>query len=133
MRSRCKPQRKQAHSYFGRGIQVCPEWRDDAEAFCVWAYDNGFGPELELDRIDNDLTGERAYSPENCRWVTRAVNQQNRKGSYWWIANGKRYASCREVSQDLEVALSVAMRWFVGRGKTPPRPGFERVLKYPDD
>lgn len=60
-------------NYGGRGIHVCQEWRDSVGEFISWCLKNGQKPELQLDRIDND----RGYCPENCRFVTRAVNIGN--------------------------------------------------------
>jgi hypothetical protein len=62
-------------AYGGRGIFVCSEWRTDAKAFIGWALDNGFKLGLTIDRRENDM----GYSPGNCRWVPRSVNQQNRR------------------------------------------------------
>lgn len=61
------------HNYGGRGITVCDEWRNDFGKFYRWSIANGFSPELQLDRIDND----GPYAPWNCRWVTRKENIRN--------------------------------------------------------
>ena len=63
--------------YGGRGITVCQEWIDSPQAFVDWALANGFSPELQIDRIDND----KGYSPDNCRWVTARENMRNRSNS----------------------------------------------------
>ena len=74
MKSRCNnTNRKQYDRYGGRGISYCPEW-EDYENFKSWALSNGFEESLELERIDND----KDYSPENCTWVSRARQMQNR-------------------------------------------------------
>ena len=59
--------------YGGRGITVCPDWLI-ADNFLAWAKDK-WKEGLQLDREDND----RGYSPENCRFVTRAVNSANQR------------------------------------------------------
>ena len=64
-------------SYGERGITVCQEWIDSPQAFVDWALANGFSPELQIDRIDND----KGYSPDNCRWVTARENIRNRSNS----------------------------------------------------
>jgi hypothetical protein len=58
-----------------KGITVCQEWQADRTAFFDWALANGWQEGLTLDRRDN--LGD--YTPENCRFVTCAVNSQNRK------------------------------------------------------
>lgn len=45
--------------YGGRGISVCPEWRN-RKTFKEWALQNGYSENLTLDRVDND----RGYFPK---------------------------------------------------------------------
>jgi len=61
-------------NYGGRGIKVSPLWRNNPEAFFTFALQAGWSRSLTIDRIDND--GD--YTPNNCRFVTRAENNRNR-------------------------------------------------------
>lgn len=73
MRQRCGNTRHDSYArYGGRGISVCAAW-DDFDTFREWAGSSGYRPSLQLDRIDND----GPYSPNNCRWVSEAVNKRN--------------------------------------------------------
>lgn len=78
MKARCNnPNRPKYHRYGGRGIKVCAEWNEDFVCFYNWSIKNGYSPNLQLDRIDND--GD--YCSENCRWTTLKENTKNRSTS----------------------------------------------------
>ena len=74
MKNRCCNSDDAAYSYYGkRGIGICEEWKDDFLSFYFWAMANGFKKELTIDRIDND----KGYNPNNCRFVSRKINNKN--------------------------------------------------------
>lgn len=75
MRQRCyNKNRKDWKNYGGRGIIVCQEWHS-IENFVA---DMGPPPHgYTLDRID--VNGN--YEKQNCRWVTRSVQNRNRRNN----------------------------------------------------
>lgn len=76
MKQRCYyPRNKFYKEYGGRGIQVCEEWRTSFLAFRRWAKGNGYRWYLTIDRQDN----EKGYEPTNCRWITNAEQQKNKR------------------------------------------------------
>ena len=78
MKSRCyNPKNNSFFRYGGRGISVCAEWLKNEESFYNWAMNHGYKPGLQIDRINNNL----GYSPENCRFVTPAQNQHNKRNN----------------------------------------------------
>lgn len=75
MMSRCYNQNRSKYKDYGaRGIKVCEDWHD-IRVFAKWCKENGYKPELQLDRIDNN--GD--YCPENCRFVSPRENSQNKR------------------------------------------------------
>lgn len=76
MKNRCYSTNvKDYPNYGGRGITVCPEWKNDFMAFYNWAVENGYNKGLILDRYPNNKTGN--YEPSNCRWATPLSSARN--------------------------------------------------------
>ena len=85
MKTRCTNSNESSYkNYGGRGIAVCDEWQE-FEPFMEWALTNGYKHGLEIDREDND--GD--YTPENCRFVTSAMNARNKRNNHHVTINGK--------------------------------------------
>lgn len=79
MRCRCySSSHKAFENYGGRGISVCPEWRDSFEAFRDWALLSGYSDDLTLDRKETDGN----YEPSNCRWISLKDQQLNKRNNH---------------------------------------------------
>lgn len=76
---------KNYKNYGGRGITMCDEWKNDYTKFRDWSLSNGYKPELQIDRINNDGN----YEPSNCRWVTNLENSRNKRSSFIITYKGK--------------------------------------------
>lgn len=86
MIARCYNEKAINYKYYGKkGIKICDEWLNSFEKFYEWATVSGFKEELSIDRID----GDKDYSPENCRWVTKSEQCYNRDMSVKLTLNGK--------------------------------------------
>jgi hypothetical protein len=80
MKARCYDHgNKRWANYCGRGIIVCDEWLNDIRAFYKWVMENGYEPGLSIDRID--VNGN--YEPNNCRFATLIVQQNNTTRNRW--------------------------------------------------
>lgn len=74
MRQRCTNKNNTSYDHYGgRSICVCDEWAE-FENFYDWSINHGYESRLSLDRMNNDGN----YEPDNCRWVDRITQQNNR-------------------------------------------------------
>lgn len=105
MLDRCEnPCHRGWRDYGGRGIKVCNEWHQ----FEAFARDMGptFEVGLELDRIDVD----GHYEVSNCRWVTHAEQQRNKRSNHLITWSGRTM-----VVTDWAVALGIKPNTLVYR------------------
>lgn len=90
MKQRCYNPNDHSYNHYGKnGITVCEEWRNNYKAFREWAYANGYSADNSfnkstIDRID--VNGN--YCPENCRIVSRNVQNDNTTRTIRVTVNG---------------------------------------------
>lgn len=113
-------------NYGGRGITVCDEWKDSFVNFSQWAYENGYDKDAPrgqctIDRIDVD----GCYEPENCRWVDRYIQMNNKRNNRILTYNGESHTLaewCEIVNipySSLESRLD-KLHWSVEKTLTTP-------------
>jgi hypothetical protein len=116
---RCyNPNVKAYKDYGGRGIKVCDRWHDFLNFYADMHAGRKHG--LEIDRRDND--GD--YSPENCHWVTRQQNCNNRRNTRKITFQGKTQ-SMKQWSTELGLDYGMLVSrlrngWGVERALTTP-------------
>lgn len=98
MRHRCyNTTDKNYKNYGGRSIKICDEWLNDIDKFVEWSLLNGYKPNLEIDRINNNGN----YEPNNCRWVDNYIQANNKTNNINISYNGKIQSLrkwCRELN-----------------------------------
>jgi hypothetical protein len=116
MKSRCYCKSdKDFANYGGRGISVCSEWLDKDNGIIVfyeWSLRNGYEKSLQIDRIDTNGN----YSPDNCRWVTSLIQQNNRRDNHW-ITIGNVTDTITNWSKKSGISRSTIL-WRIRHGRT---------------
>lgn len=111
MRSRCYNSNTPDYKYYGsRGIKICKDWSDFA-VFELWAINNGYSDALTLDRID--VNGN--YCPDNCRWVTRKEQSNNKRNLHTIEYKGET-RTLTQWSEILNIPISTLYRYLVSEG-----------------
>lgn len=88
MSQRCYNKNNPAYCYYGgKGIKICDEWRNDFESFRNWSQLNGYSETMSIDRINPN----GGYEPNNCRWVTMKVQQNNKLNSAFLIIDEEKH------------------------------------------
>jgi len=113
IKTRCSnPNTESFLDYGGRGITVCDRWAYRYESFLE---DMGLPPNIDsqIDRTDNDS----GYSKENCKWVTRIKNANNKRSNHQITAFGKTMNLCEWAEETGIKRETIAMR--LRRGYDP--------------
>lgn len=115
IRQRCyNPKRKDYYKYGGKGVTMSPEWKDDVTAFIKWCENNGWNPNLVVDKdIKSRELGINPpiYSPETISFITTQQNAAE--------ANGKKVAQYTlegEFIQTFETCVEAAI--YLGKPST---------------
>lgn len=95
--SKCKAYK----NYGGRGIKVCDEWLENSKSFYLWSINNGWEKGLSIDRIN--VNGD--YEPNNCRWITNLVQQNNKRNNRYLIYKGEKHSTA-EWARILNIPIS---------------------------
>ncbi len=119
MKSRCeRPNSKYFADYGGRGIKICDRWN----SFDNFLSDMGQPAEGEtLERVNNDL----GYSPDNCRWVDRKTQANNRRSSVFYEVYGARktlqqWADLAGISRTT-ISARIKAGWDIDRAILTPK------------
>lgn len=70
--------------YGAKGIEVCPQWREDFQAF----YDH-VGPRPDANHSIDRIDGSLGYQPGNVRWATIEEQNNNRSNNVRMLVNGE--------------------------------------------
>lgn len=98
-------------NYGGRGIEVCEEWLSSLEEFRSWALSHGYDPSLTIDRIN--VNGN--YEPSNCRFVTRYIQNRNKRNNRFVEVNGERM-----ILEDAKKITGMTRKALLGLNKLDP-------------
>lgn len=119
VKARCyNPNCREYKNYGGRGIEMCPEWKEDPASFIKWAYSTGYDNtapkgECTLDRID--CNGN--YEPSNCTWKNNQEQQNNKRCNHFFEYLGERH-TVADWARKMNVTYSVLYNWLLNKGRT---------------
>lgn len=117
MIDRCYDPNHRSYKYYGgRGIRVCDRWNtlenflSDAPTLIGYEKNN---KNLSLDRIDPN----KDYEPENCRWVTKLKQQNNKRNNIFVDWNGEKI-TLAELSRLVNVPYkNLVSSYYVNKDK----------------
>lgn len=122
---RCTSPNNRAYKNYGaKGVTVCPEWLNSADAFESWAKANGYAEGMSIDRIDP--AGN--YEPSNCRWASMTEQRGNKRNRQMYLAWGElksvsdwlKDARCTFKNRRIIRQRVYVLKWPVERAMTEP-------------
>jgi len=108
---RCmNPNDRGYHRYGARGITVSHSW---AASFSAFIFDMGQRPSQfhSIERIDNN----KGYSKENCKWATRAEQNNNKRNNVILTWNGQS-KTMSQWANELGVNYKSMRKWIRVKG-----------------
>ncbi len=116
IKARCYNPKEKAYKYYGaRGITMCDEWKNDFVTFENWALNNGYTPDLTIERINvNDI-----YKPENCKWIPFKEQANNRRTTIWIEWQGQK-KSLTQWADELGINRGTLNSRYSRDGLRPP-------------
>lgn len=116
MLDRCYKDYKSSKNYKQKGITVCEEWRSSYFNFYEWAMSHGYADNLTIDRIDST----KNYCPENCRWVTYKVQNNNKSTNVYFEYNGQK-KTMKEWAETLGMCYGTIQSRYARFGNNPEK------------
>lgn len=127
MKQRCTNADVPTFKYYGgRGITVCEEWAENFQSFYDWSMQNGYKEnssraECTLDRIDTD----KNYEPNNCRWVSMKVQNNNTRKNKIIEYNGEKHsiaqwANIRNIKYQTLYCRLYTYHWAIEKALNTP-------------
>lgn len=120
MKDRCYNENNPRYPCYGkRGITICEEWLSSFSCFQKWALQSGYNDSLTIDRID--VNGP--YCPENCRWVSTEVQNNNKRNNRFISFHGEmrtlaEWADIMGISYYTLYSRIVKLGWPIERALT---------------
>lgn len=129
IRKRCRENYHERKYYFDKSICVCKEWdnlEDGFLNFLRWSLNNGYKENLTIDRIDSNGN----YCPENCRWVDKYTQANNKTNNHKLLYNGiehgiSEWARIIGIPRECLKDRITKLKWTVEKALTTPK----KILK----
>lgn len=107
MKCRCLNSNHPTYKNYGaRGISICKPWYS-YESFKSWSLLNGYGAELELDRIN--VNGD--YEPSNCRWISHHEQTVNRRDTLYVVIGHEKPVKLYDYCKRTGLSRNTANDW----------------------
>lgn len=107
IKGRCLNPSNQAYkNYGGRGVTLCERWLE----FDNFLADMGERPTgMTLERVDNN----KGYSPDNCRWASRAEQNRNTRKNRLFTIDGQTKIFAEWIRESGLKPSTVSQRFYV--------------------
>jgi len=117
IKDRClNPKSSEYPKYGERGITVCDRWLDPEKGFLNFKEDMGNIPEGDF-TIER-LNVNKGYGPDNCTWLHRRYQPNNRRNVYKWDVDGE-VMTIKDIARKYPSCCDLKQWWYSKVHKTP--------------